>query len=140
MDCVRVRRFIRRHHCTTAGNHCNVFQLIGTRFRNHYENHFRNHFTNCYRGATPSFVGIGGTSIEEDIRRDLYAPVCEVDSEMDESCNNCIWLQGIGNRFGHIFDDHFDIFRNHYTTSSPGSSFYYGSETYKTFQPSYPSI
>ena len=66
MSCVRFGSFIRRYHWTRT---CWMF------------NHFRNHNTTWYYNLTPSFVGIGGASIEDDVRRSL-----DVEPERQESC------------------------------------------------------
>lgn len=62
MNLEKVRRFIRRYHWTTSCMRCH--QVV-------VDNPFRNHHTNWYYSIRPRSVGIGGGSIEEDIRRSL---------------------------------------------------------------------
>ena len=75
MNCVRFGSFIRRYHWKPT-----CWTTICIPFRQF--NPFRNHYTTWYHTPTPSFVGIGGASIEDDIRRSL-----DVESEQQESCS-----------------------------------------------------
>ena len=59
MDCKRVRKVIRRYHWTMICIRCGRFDR------------FRNHYTTWYHDLRPRSVGIGGTSIEDDIMNSL---------------------------------------------------------------------